>query len=212
MSSLVAWVVELYEDWHEVVFERSEARARVRGARKEGLEPHDVKARREPRFDAHAPGPVPAEALLAAGWWLPCEHCNHRVVDDGCPACVEAAEEEAGHEVDWAPSVTCGQEVWCSEACCAAEARERRTRRENAAVAKACAMGVLPEAAVTVDFHPSADAVELWLRVPGCKDTVSFYWPSGKFSVSPRDLVALRSALGRNPLEMWESEGGAVHG
>lgn len=67
MASVVAWVVKLDDDHHEVVFERSEARARVRGARKEGLQPHDAKARREPRFDTHAPGPVPAEALLAAG-------------------------------------------------------------------------------------------------------------------------------------------------
>lgn len=212
MGSLVAWVVELEDDWHEVVFERSEARARVRGARKEGLDPHDTKARREPKFDAHAPGPVPAEALLGLGWWLPCEHCNHRVEEEGCPACAEAVEEDVGHEVDWVPPVTRGEQVWCSEECRAAEARERGVRRANAAAARASAVAVLPEATVTVDFHPSASAVELWLRVPGCKDTVSFYWPSGKFSVSPRDLAALRSALGRNPLETWEAEGGTVHG
>lgn len=106
MAELLAWRVGVRgdargEEWgHEVVYERNEARARVRWARAAGHAPEDVTAEREPELDAHAPGPVPAEALLAAGWWLECAGCYSVLIGEAEPA-----------------PVCDGTRLWCSEAC-----------------------------------------------------------------------------------------------
>ncbi|MBN8472295.1 hypothetical protein JYJ95_37820 [Corallococcus exiguus] len=210
MADLVAWVVELDDEHHEVVFERSEARARVRGARKEGASARDVKARREPRLDAHTPGPVPAQALLDIGWHFECARCYHYVDGDGCQRCADNAEEEAGHEVEWVPPVTRGQDVWCSEACHSADARERAARQLITSAARAEVHQVLPGAQVETVFVNDGTAV-VWLRVPGCRGTVRYHWPAGTFRVQLRDHATLLAALRRPALETWESEGGAVH-
>lgn len=211
MGSLVAWVVKLDDDHHEVVFERSEARARVRGARKEGLDARDTEARREPRLDAHAPGPVPAQALLAINWWLECSHCAHRVEEEGCWRCADNADEEASHEMEWAPPVTRGQDVWCSEACREAEARERTERRLAREAVLAEVRQTLPSAEVASTVVTSGTGT-VWLRVPGCKGTVKYEWPTGTLWAEVRDHAILLAALRRPDLETWESEGGAVHG
>ncbi|MBN9687103.1 MULTISPECIES: hypothetical protein [unclassified Corallococcus] len=211
MAELVAWVVELDDEHHEVVFERSEARARVRGARKEGLDARDAKARREPRLDAHAPGPVPAQALLDIGWRFECSYCNHEVDGEGCWRCAEAAEEESGHEEEWAPPVTHGQDVWCSEGCRAAAVRERAERHLTREAALADMRQALPSAEVTSTVVTTGTAT-VWMRVPGCKSTVRYEWPAGDYLVQVRDHAALLAALRRPALETWESEGGAVPG
>lgn len=62
-------------------------------------------------FDAFAPGPVPAGALLEDGWRLACWGCDHEVGLDGCETCADAAGD------DLSLPVTSGVRAWCSEAC-----------------------------------------------------------------------------------------------
>lgn len=212
MADLVAWAVDLDDDWSEVVFERSESRARARGARKEGLEPRGVKARREPRLDGHAPGPVPAEALLAIGWRLECGHCFHEVDNEGCFRCADAAEEEAGHEVGWEAPVTRGQEVWCSEACRMAEERERAESRRRKAAARAAVTSVLPGSMVVSASLQVGGDVLVEVTLPGCRGRTFYRWPEGAVSCAPRDVEAVRAHLLRPALASWESEGGTAHG
>lgn len=212
MGNLVAWVVELDDDWHEVVFERSEGRARVRGACKEGLEPRGVKARREPRLDAHAPGPVPAEALLAIGWRLECGHCYHEVDNEGCFRCAEAAEEDVGHEVEGEAPVMRGQKVWCSEACRRAEERERAESRRRKAAARSAVAAVFPEStAVSVSLQVGGDVL-VEVAIPECRGRTFYRWPEGTVSCAPHDMEAVRTHLLWPALASWESEGGAAHG
>lgn len=71
-----------------------------------------VCVRREPRFDeCAATGRVPASALLAAGWRLPCAYapCGRQVRDD--------ADDLDGEVVHPNDAVMNGERVWCSTAC-----------------------------------------------------------------------------------------------
>lgn len=59
----------------------------------------EIKAHRAPEFDSYAPGPVPIEAMLKAGWNWSCMSCERYVYDD-TPG-----------------KVIVGEYVFCNEAC-----------------------------------------------------------------------------------------------
>lgn len=201
MGERVAWVVDADEE-STVLYEQSEARARVRYARRHGLDAEDVKARREPALDEYSPGPVPAAALLDVGWWLECSECYHHVTSDGCCSCMEDGDDTGEPPAH----VTEGTAAWCSAEC--RSATEARWREE--ARAKAATQAAVPDCEVTGTWRrsPASDGWASTVKVPGARREVTYYWPSGVVMAYPCDVAAVRFALGRDALPSWESEGG----
>lgn len=215
MADLLAWVVSPTdalpgECSSFVVFARSEGRARVKHARAEGMEPREVAARRESRLDSHAPGPVPASALLAMGWHFECCYCLHEVDEEGCSACWDDAEEVDGEEQP--DPVTRGESVWCSESCRAADLREHAERKRLTSTAREAALRVLPSARVGMVWPGTDGSAVVELHVPGCAGRVRYEWPAEILASRVSDHPVLLTTLRRPALETWESEGGAVHG
>lgn len=113
MSGLVCWV-EIHHHRDDaikigtaVVFAATESDAMAAAAKYHGWNPetepvHGV--RRAPEFDAHAPGPVPAEALLDAGWHIRCADCGRTLDSD-------SEDEETGEPLALQFS---GEDVFCS--------------------------------------------------------------------------------------------------
>ncbi|MBZ4402017.1 hypothetical protein [Myxococcus sp. AS-1-15] len=199
-STALAWVTDGETEGAEhVVFARCEGRARVLAGRATGDAPRHVKIRREPRFDEHAPGPVPVSALLDAGWWYECAWCYHPVADEGCERCADDANADVLAE----PVVT-DDNAWCSVACQEAWAEDMQRHREHEASARRQALATLPDA--TVEFI-ATDSVTL--RVPGCLGSVKFDLATGHIWVSARDIHVARAMGHIEPLSTWESEGGA---
>lgn len=111
-----------------------------------------VSVRREPRLDeCAATGRVPASALLAAGWCLPCGYCccEHTIRDDAEDYSDDYAEGRAVHPDD---AVTEGHRVWCSVACRDADALRRAWCKALVSYVRA----VLPHA-TRVSAHATSD-------------------------------------------------------
>lgn len=112
MKPLKAYQVHDGDEGWSIQFATNSATARRHGANEIGCEWEEIEScRRMPVLDQYAPGPVPASALLAAGWWFECMHCGTQVYDD-----------HEGH-------LTEGQNVYCSERCSQKEWLDRRTRQ-----------------------------------------------------------------------------------
>ncbi|UAW08083.1 hypothetical protein [Myxococcus phage Mx4 ts27htf-1hrm-1] len=206
MAEQKAWVVDVGDEHQEVVFATCEGRARVLAAREAGADPREVELRHEPRLDEHAPGPVPADALLGRGWWLTCGWCEHLVTEDCCHTCAVDADYE-GHEVP-AP-VTEGDSAWCSAACRDADKADRAERRQREATAQAAALARMPDAEVEYASATSDGGASVRLRVPGCRGPVTYEWPAGTCLVQPRDVRVLVALSAHTALADWESEGGS---
>ena len=111
MRTLKAYQVHDGDEGWSIQFATNSATARREGANDIGCEWSDIEScRRMPVLDEHAPGPVPASAMLAAGWHFECMHCGTDVYDD-----------HDGHIAE-------GPNVYCSARCSQAEWVERRTR------------------------------------------------------------------------------------
>lgn len=202
MAERKAWVVDVDDEHHEVVYATSEGRARVLAAREVGADPREVTLRHEPRLDEHAPGPVPADALLDAGWWLTCGWCEHLVTQDGCDTC------DADAEVAPEP-VTEGASAWCSAACRDEDGADRAACRQREADARAAALARLPDAEVEYAAATSDGGAAVHLRVPGCRGHVTYEWPAGTCLVQLRDAPVVTALSSGTALATWESEGGA---
>lgn len=98
-------VTEEPEGQSAVIFAKHNVVARRQGAQELNTEFDSVSCRRAPNFDSFAPGPVPVEALLQAGWRFECGHCckqvtaqdPHAIVDEHvyCGSeCAQAATAE----------------------------------------------------------------------------------------------------------------------
>lgn len=88
-----------------VIFAKYNIVARRQGAQELNTEFDSVSCRRSPNFDQFAPGPVPVEAQLLAGWRFECGHCYKEVTSQGsyaisdervycCSECAQAATTE----------------------------------------------------------------------------------------------------------------------
>lgn len=168
---LVAWTVDQAADADdpgmEVVFAATEEAARTSHAKACGLDAEGVQATRSPVFDRWVPGPVPVAALLEAGWWIPCGHCEHHVTGDGCERC---ADEDDRQEV--ADPVVRGDLVFCDRECETAWGEERQQRRAGIARAMREARAEFrrrfPDATITT-VVPSYEAWEkgAWTGIVG---------------------------------------------
>jgi hypothetical protein len=123
MPDLKAYSASDGDDRSAIVFAKNGAEARRKAAGEMDCEFQEVEScRRLAGYDQFAPGPVPTQTLLEDGWWFECHHCYGRVSDGG--------EREDGTPLD---PVYVGQEVYCNEACRAAEAKYREdTKRIEA--------------------------------------------------------------------------------
>lgn len=112
-KSLKAYKVD-DDDGHScIVFETNSASARRNGASELDSDWESVEScRRAPQFDRYAPGPVPEEVLIAAGWWFECRGCSKTVTDDStCTA--------DGTVIDHGTYVVRNRHVFCTQECLA---------------------------------------------------------------------------------------------
>lgn len=113
-------VTEDYEGNGCVVFATNSATARREGASEIGVEWESIEScRRAPHFDKYAPGPVPTEEMIKAGWWFECLGCGQRVSDD-------YEYDDEGNEIAPGAYVVRKSHVFCTQECLARhDARKR---------------------------------------------------------------------------------------
>lgn len=120
---LAFMVTEPYENTGGVIFAHTAIVARRFGAN----EWHDgdisgMTVRRAADLDHYAPGPVPASALIAKGWWFECSGCAETISDEWL--------YERGLSVEGVRGSERGAVFCC--ACCEGEYRDRRRAKETA--------------------------------------------------------------------------------
>lgn len=214
-ATIVAWQFDAddYEGGACVVFART-ARAAARlvpiqdgfdGYDRRDMDERADDMHRVPKFDCHAPGPVPMSALLAAGWWFECGFCGHRVRDEGCEDCwdelgVEAREVGIVEMPDPVIDDAAG-EVWCSKACADAEREERRARKEREETARArCreTLALWPEAELGMFWHGfDAGQGNFDVKLPGLRYGVTWKEADpGHIYVHPDDVATYQRLRG----------------
>jgi hypothetical protein len=150
----------------------------------------DVEVLRRPTFDRWAPGPVPAEALLADGWWLECGWCEHRI-DGGEGRCV--FEDDDADDDDARPCasacLTRGEDAFCDAACLAAFRADRARRRRELDLARALALLTFPGCS-NLDVWGTPPVVTF--RFPGSEGNATWRPVERHAHVQPRDLEPWR--------------------
>lgn len=145
-SEQVAWKLTDEEEGRaQIVFAATEEEAHATGEIGFAAD----KVERAPEFDRFSPGPVPAKALLDAGWWYTCQECEHHVAADGCEDCGERLREETPHEVEDPGPVYDADDpevVYCSQDCKDAHESFVRRLRDGRAAASAEVSRRFPEA------------------------------------------------------------------
>ena len=164
-EGLRAYSVQGYETGC-VVFAPSNVVARRNGANELDIPFEGVEScRLAPEFDEFAPGPVPAKALLAAGWWQYCSGCGKQVREDD-----DEFEDEA--ETIPAQLVYVGDHsVFCSQSCHDNEMAERAKRKQVHDDMLAYATAKWPGIVVTGSYE---------FTVP---PSMSFTFPGGQYPV-----------------------------
>lgn len=160
-----------------VVFAINSATARREGASELGYSWEDVEScKRTPGFDQYAPGPVPAAAMIEAGWWFECHHCGQRVSSD-------YEYDDDGNEIAPGAYVTRKQQVFC---CQEHLARYDASTRMNQAAQNA--LIELVEAkfpGCTVKrIHVYGDKLEASEPHHGIKCLAEFTFPGAKYGAS----------------------------
>lgn len=132
----VAWKVDDGEH-SKIVFHHHGLAARREGANELDVEFEHADCTRAPQFDQFAPlGKVPAQALLDAGWFFYCQHCDMiaRQDDD---------DEERG------PLVLVDDTVYCSQACLDKQEAIRAERDNTFAWFQAAVLKARPDLVFT---------------------------------------------------------------
>ena len=101
-----AYQIQNPDGYSEIIHAKTRGKARCVAANRLGVDFIEAEVERTPQFDGY--DPVPEEVLLVNGWWLECDHCYHRVIDEGCYTCQE--DGEVSH-------VTDGTSAYCSANC-----------------------------------------------------------------------------------------------
>lgn len=78
----------------------------------------ECEGERRPEWDQYAPE-MPAEVLLAAGWWLRCAGCGHTLFVEGCEEC----DSECG---TYPGMLFSGEDAYCQQECWIEEVRRTR--------------------------------------------------------------------------------------
>lgn len=166
--------VESDDAYSCVVFATNSATARREGASELNADWEDVDScRRAPHFDEYAPGPVPASAMIEAGWWFECHHCNQRVSKD-------SEYDDDGNEIEPGAYVTRKQQVFC---CQEHLARYDANKRMNVAAKDALIELVeakFPGCTIT-RVHVYGEKLEPSEKGHGIRCSAHFTFPGAKY-------------------------------
>lgn len=111
------------EGYCTIAFATNSATARREGASALDTDWESIEScTRKPEFDSYAPGPVPPLTLIEHGWWFECQHCGWRVSNN----MAEELEDEGLDPEDFVPQPAGQHGVFCSAACAAESAAEKR--------------------------------------------------------------------------------------
>lgn len=196
IENLKAYAVSDGEDGTIVVFSPYAVTARREGANHFSIDFGEVDyCRRTPEFDRFAPGPVPAEALLDAGWWQSCRGCECRCSLDG--------DDEYGDPLDEPMQLVFdGTDVWCSAACRAVQWAEQLRRRR--AIIDLCEVVLTkwPQARI-VHAHVydrlepkrphHGNVAYAAFTLPGLEAQATWHFGDSTISLAQRDLDAYRA-------------------
>lgn len=161
-----------------VVFANSNAAARREGGLELGGDWSTVDTcRRAPEFDQYAPGPVPAQALLDAGWWLECHGCSERIQEEWN----EEGQDDEGFFFEKQP-VCVGTRAWCCARCQAIDFAAEREREAGKVAVVEMVLAKYPEtisvihayAGPCIGAHWNSDEWEAAFTLPGLQHSVSW--------------------------------------
>lgn len=110
-----------------IVFATNGAAARREGASELDTDFDGIEScNRRPALDCYAPGPVPPMTLLDRGWRFECSHCGRRVSND----MADDLEDDGLDPADFSPMSDGGKGIYCSAACAAEDAADKRLNAE----------------------------------------------------------------------------------
>lgn len=178
-KQLKAYVVREPDEGHcRIVFATRNVVARREGAAELNIEFEEVEScTRAPWADQYAPGPVPVQAMIEAGWWYECECGCGRRIDNGEGQHNIDADGDDG-ELNPMDPVYFDHGVYWNQKCIDAENEYRRQQAE----AKARDQAEV-EAAVREKFPFATDVKALRYYSDGKFDALvaSFMFPGGRF-------------------------------
>lgn len=162
-----------------IVFAATNVAARREGAAEMDISFGEVEScTRAAWADGYAPGPVPVQAKIEAGWWYECAcGCGRRIDNEGGKALDDTDEDDA--EVNpMEPVYQDGHAYW-NQACVDADAADRKQRAEAKAADQAEA-----QSAVLAQFPFATEIVAYRGYHDGKYDHLgaSFRFPGGRFS------------------------------
>jgi hypothetical protein len=153
------------EGW-EVVFATNSATARREGANGIGCDWEDIEScRRMPVLDQYAPGPVPALAMIDAGWNFECHNCGEMVDSDNSEA------------------VCTGRIVYCCEQCSQIDWAKRRANKNAQVALIELFASKFPECTIK-RVHVYGQKLEARKPREGMLSSVSFDFPGGKYGAT----------------------------
>lgn len=180
-----------------VVFARSGVIARREGAADLMCEFEDVEScNRRPEFDVHAPGPVPLNVLLKAGWWFTCQGCSREFEEEGF-----RGEEDDEIAQGFAPLEDAKNRHYCCPACMMSEWQSRRKADAQTDAAIELLLSKFPQA-VTVWAHRGkegdADRPDVFTFVlPGLTSPAKWVRGASHVTVFEQDADAFKRLYGK---------------
>lgn len=205
---LKAYQVDHYEGPEEgsvVVFATNSAAARREGGSELGGGWDDAgSCRRAQAFDQYAPGPVPIEAKLAAGWHYFCDHhdCQQRIEEGG----YLVEDEDGNEELVTSAYVVRKSQIFCTQECLAVHDAKRRSKH-----AAEAALLELVEAkfagCTVVNLHIYGHELEpsdpkdakcfAYFTYPGSQYAATYHFGDGSMAYVPQIDVPAFEALYR---------------
>jgi hypothetical protein len=166
---IVAWQVD-GDEYGDIVFARTADEAAEKA---EVCGPDSVL--RTPKWDHLAPGPVPAQDLIADNWWFECSNCAARVDADMTDTRNFDAEGNDLEADDIGPYFVGARHVFCNQLCFAESCRDETVRMTHEAALVDLVVTKYPEV-ITVDHA-------YWDESKPERSQVSFFLPGMQGSV-----------------------------
>lgn len=202
-KQLKAYVVREPDEGHcRIVFATRNVVARREGAAELNIEFEEVEScTRAPWADQYAPGPVPVQAMIEAGWWYECECGCGRRIDNGEGQHNIDADGDDG-ELNPMDPVYFDHGVYWNQKCIDAEIEYRRQQEEAKARDKAevesAVLAKFPFATEITDHRSYAmvdgkadyKALQAQFRFPGGRWTANWIVGSDRIQVQSEDIDA----------------------
>ena len=127
-------------------------------------------------------GYVPPEALIASGWWQPCDECGCRVDEDN-----EQEHPETGEEY-YPDPVFDGRLVFCCQGCADTYRNNRDRHQDRKAKAQEFIMARFPDAqTLKLCGSPGNYPLYATFRLPGLRYPVNWNDRDDGFSINGAD-------------------------